>query len=263
VKNCKIKIDMLRLVLAFILIVFAGAAFSQQPSKEGTPTLASVNDRVLSLYLDHVIKVRGIINSYSGTKQRYRFSMDDGSAILVKGDFPDMGGVTYWLTARVAKDGNTYELQEISRTAANETSGSSSSGSSSDSKDEGNKKSKVDPFLIAGVALFVFAAVLIVIIARRNSSTQNKDDDDDVPSYAPVRSGGFVQTIADEPSSASVAKNRPRTEMMIGAVLKVTEGPHVGLSLPLHAGENTIGRDSGELKLRNTRLNSCNCNRRD
>src|SRR5258708_36853454 len=95
----------------------SGVATSPGPDNSAVVKLDSVSQTALAPHLNQTIRVIGTIGNYLGNRTRYRFALADGSAVVVIGEYPQMGGTHWAVTARVVMDGNSYALAEVSKGA--------------------------------------------------------------------------------------------------------------------------------------------------
>lgn len=220
-------------LLLLLLLLLAGAphaAAQNVPPAPAIVTLASVSQTTLSKHWEQEVRVQGTIGSYLGTKARYRFGMDDGSAVQVAGEYPAMGGTRWTLTARVEQMGSTFFLSEVSKEVAGQTARGSW---------------KIDPLLLAGGLLLLGSLLAFAFLRTRNKAQREREvlertleEERPRPPDAPraQEQDGILN------SSAPAAPRPPaHTLVSIGAV-EITAGPQVGRKFPLQVGETRLGR---------------------
>ena len=197
--------------------------------KVATISLDSVNQLELAAHVNETVKVEGTIGSYIENKTRYRFSMDDSSVVEVIGEFPQMGGTRWTLTARVVPNGSYYELSEVSKEPI------------------GSVSKITQPILIGSLivllGLLIFAGVLLKTRAENHKDLQRQLENEQnkaatVPSDI-ESSSHELGTVTDiEPAAASA---RSHTIISVGAV-EIVSGPHANQKFALIVGETRVGR---------------------
>jgi len=239
----------------------AGATTGDPPKPA---ILESVGQGTLARYPDQPVKVRGIIGSYiDGNKQRYRFSMDDGSAVQVIGQFPDQGGTTWWLTARVSCDHQPCVLQEISKDPLNRSvapAASASPGAESATSASAPTESPlpIPLWMIgAGVLFLVLVGVIIAVAVARSNADQQKrlarrraEEAEQKAQQAQAEADALRGAAGNRPGNGNgnggggvAAPMRPQNTIVSAGSLEVVGGPYAGQKFPLVAGETRIGRD--------------------
>ena len=206
----------------------------------------------LSKLPNQTIEVRGIISSFQGIKQRYSFATDDGASILVIGDFPSQGGVTYYLRARVVEDNGKIALSEIDKQL--EPFGTPA-------KSESLLDNPNAPLIAGGGLLILVALGTLGILsmkgkaAERERVLQQQMEEERrraeaaaKPLKAPKPVGAAGGTgAAGGPGGTVVASgaNRAHTVASRGTI-RIESGPHAGMTFPLVDGETRIGRKAEE-----------------
>jgi pSer/pThr/pTyr-binding forkhead associated (FHA) protein len=223
---------------ASVMAQSAGKGTTKPAATKERPTLTSVGEKTLAPYLDKVVKIDGIVGHYMKTKNRYRFTTDDGESVVVVGSFPAFAGARWKLTARVSRNGSVYELQEISKERLDGSSGS---------------KGKIDPLLIAAGALLIVAAGIVVVMGIKSKagarerelemrleeeSRRNRQSNVGAAIGADLAGAGHT-VVPDKPAKGA----KQGTVVSIGSI-EATSGPHSGQRFSLVHGENIIGRDS-------------------
>jgi len=236
------------------------SAAAQQAPTEITPkktstkpviyVLDTVSKTTLAKYVRQTIKVKGLIGDYIGDRTRYRFSTDDGSSIPVNGNYPDMGGTHWTLTARVEQEAPaSYVLSEISKVSDSPVGGGG-----------GGSLPKIDPLLLAGGGLILAAIITYCIMLARNKAAAERQAYEDrldaerrradaarAEAARPAQrapqgmGGGPGETIAAGAGTEAQPKPPSQTIVSIGSV-EVLDGPHARQRFPLQPGETRIGR---------------------
>ena len=214
----------------------------------------TVNPARLKPLLNQTIEVRGIISSFQGIKQRYYFTTDDGQRVLVIGDFPSQGGVTYYLRARVVEDGGKLALSETSKQL--EPFGTPG-------KDKGLLDNPNLPLIAGGGLLILLALGTLAALSMKNKAAERErtlqaqiEEERRRAEAAAVAAAAAAKTVkapgnADKggPGGTVVAgagaNNRAHTVASRGTV-RVESGPHAGMTFPLVDGETRIGRKAQE-----------------
>ncbi|MGO8671212.1 MAG: FHA domain-containing protein [Capsulimonadaceae bacterium] len=271
------------LVCAQVLVLTLGAV--AQPSQPAStyPVIDSVNKATLARYFDQTVRAQGIIGSYIGDKNKYRFTMDDGSNVAVIGRYPDMGGTHWTITARVQPDGSGYVLKEMEPKVP----------------DDPAHQMSTTPLIVAGLALILAAVAIVVVVVVMNSRAAvrmsppiipraqptpaslrpsvpgNHGDVSSPPRYSGSIGGRSESSIADRrktvlynpaDSSSSVAAtpraapptisakppaNKPAAATIAGIIgeLVVLSGPDAGKTFPISKSETSIGRENTDVVL--------------
>lgn len=213
----------------------------------------TINPARLKPLLNQTIEVRGIISSFQGIKQRYYFTTDDGQRVLVIGDFPTQGGVTYYLRARVVEDGGNLALSETAKQL--EPFGTPVA--------KGGLLDNPNFPLIAGGGLLILVALGTLTglsmkgkAAERERVLQAQIEEERrraeaaaaaKPAKAPriADKGGPGGTIVAGAAALNGGANRAHTVASRGTI-RVESGPHAGMTFPLVDGETRIGRKAEE-----------------
>lgn len=219
----------------------------------------------LSRVKNQLIEVRGIISTYQDIKRRYNFTTDDGAKVLVIGEFPSQGGVSYWLRANVVEDGGKIALSEVQKwravpnAVAPPLPGSTQSGKSENLLDGPNA-----PLVLGGGVLILAALGTLGAMTMRNKSAEqrrlleqqleeerrrsteaakgNKGGGRGDASGGP---GGTVVAGASGSTASSGGRSNARTVASRGTV-KVETGPNAPGTFPLIDGETRIGRKTDD-----------------
>lgn len=208
------------------------------------PEITSVGQTALRPFLKRQIKARGIISVFIGRQEVYRFTMDDGSAIQVVGDFPEMGGTSWYLTARVV-DGpnNTIQLSEVNKTPVTGGGGVNVGGF----KVEGNNMI----LLAAGGILILAAIIALVAYVSNNKKAQQAEQEAiraaeraEADNRQRILEEQLKQAMNPRQPTAVAAPVREGTVVSRGLVT-VLSGPHQGQTFPLLDHRTSIGRDNG------------------
>ncbi len=213
--------------------------------KKAPVEIESVSQPVLSLYKNQLVKVKGIIGDYaSPDKSSYKLHTNDGSDVIVMGDYPDNGGNTTWLvTGRVGSDGTKLIINEISKERVKGSGG------------------LPDPLLFVGGGLIVLAIIIMVAMLIRNKNEQQRlmmeeqiEEERRKAEMAQTEAealrrkserasndgpGGTVMAGAARAESAPARQSH--TIISVGS-LDAVSGPHAGEKFTVAAGETRIGR---------------------
>jgi len=234
----------LRLRLLIVSSVLACVVLTGRPAAAQTPPagapvstvdtgiveITSVSQSELAPRLNQQVKAVGIIGSYIGDRSHYRFSLDDGSSVVVVGDYPKMGGTHWTVTARVVMNGSTFALSEVSKT-----------------QDVVVADSAPGNGLLIGSGVLAVLLIIAVAAALRSRAGQQKLLWESQVKLEQERAAAALALAEQARSMANGKKaslSHSHTIVSIGSLL-VVEGPHKNEKFPIQIGENRIGRLSG------------------
>ncbi|HEY0076353.1 MAG TPA: FHA domain-containing protein, partial [Abditibacteriaceae bacterium] len=196
---------------------------------------------------NQTVEVRGIISHFQGTKKRYRFTTDDGASVLVIGDFPPQGGVSYYLRARVVEDAGKLALSEIAKQLEPFGTRKTPRGVIDDPN---------APLIIGGSLLILAAIGTLGAMTMRNKAAEQKAALEKQLASAqaaaqaaqqnikpPVRGGNGVHK--DTVPAPGVRPPDIGTIASSGTI-RVESGPNAPMTKALLDGETRVGRKKEE-----------------
>lgn len=204
------------------------AAPVSDASSQAVP-IESVSQSALAPRLNQLVTVVGTIGNYLGNRSRYRFTMDDGSAVVVLGQYPRMGGTHWTITGRVVWSGDAYALAEVTK-AQPAVAGNGV---------------RVDQSVLLAAGFAALGVAFITVIVVRARIAQQKLLWEARVALEKERAAAAL-ALAAQGSIISHDKNNSRRDLshtiILTGSLHVISGPHRGEKYPIQTGGNRIGR---------------------
>jgi pSer/pThr/pTyr-binding forkhead associated (FHA) protein len=238
--------------------------------------IESVNAYVLTQLADQQVQVTGIIGGFSGIKQRYRFSTDDGSRVIVNGVFkPNWSGTRWTLRTWVVEDvarvlaANKLlpiNLQKPVLTEVEKCQGVTACGEVQPGLlDKLMDWIQKNPLVVAGIAVILIALIVLFVVMDRNKKAEQarlraeeekrraeenrrqeeiRREEERRRQEEEIRRRREAKPeteISGGGRSGGAGSGTPDTQAFLGS-LKAESGPLAGVSLPLAIGETKIGK---------------------